>query len=257
MNSIDLSSQLNYDLKPITFFYNIVLWTTKMNQNIKDLFVSLYSFKLIYLYLLLIPLFLLLYFTAFRKEKNIILSSIGCVGFTQISLEIIVILLYQILRGNLYENIGLIFFSFMLGLTIGSYLFPFIKINTLTLFRNIQLLFIVIPILILPLFNLLSFISIDFIQDLVFVTFILFLSILSGLQFPAAVNLFPDKDFGPGKINGIDLISAALGAFVVTLFLIPLFGIVQTILLISLINLFMFVCMNRLGYFSTRSREYF
>ena len=134
-----------------------------------------------------------------------------------------------------------IFFSFMLGLSIGSFIYKYIKLSVNKMFVLIQFIFIFIPFLLIIHYFLVKSITITVIQDILFFIFILGFSILSGIQFPAAVHLYPDKIFGPGKINGIDLLSAGIGAFVISLFIIPLFGLFNSVILLILLNLLAFI----------------
>ncbi len=241
MNSINTKAKRNHDLNPISYFYSLVLWTTRTSVSIKNFFFFFYNIKFYKILLFIFIIFIILNFTILRPKKNTVLLSMGVIGFTEITLEIISILLYQLIRGNLYINMSLIFFSFMLGLAIGSFLYKHIKLPKEKLFVLIQFLFIFIPVLLLLNYFLIKSIQINIIQDILFYTFILCFSILSGLQFPAAVNLYPDKIFGVGKINGTDLFSAAVGAFIVSLFIIPLYGIVNTVILLIVLNLLAFI----------------
>ncbi len=246
LNSIPKDVKINYDLTPVCFFYNIALWTTRTSQSIKNFFFFLYKIKFYKIILFFIILFIILHFTILKSRDNLILLSMGSVGFTEISLEIITILMYQIIRGNIYINISLIFFSFMLGLTIGSYLYKKIQIYPHKLFVIIQFLFILIPFMLIPYFYLIKSITSTLMQDIMFFIFVFQFSILSGIQFPTAVNIYPDKIYGPGKINGVDLLSAAIGAFILSIFIIPLYGIFNTILLLSIINLLTFIKISAL-----------
>ncbi len=241
LNTINMKAKKNYDLNPISFFYGLVLWTTRTSQAAKKIFFFFYNVKFYIILSLIFILFLILNFRLLRAKKNLVLLSMGIIGFTEISLEILCILIYQVIRGNLYINMSFIFFSFMLGLSIGSYIYKYIKLSREKLFVLIQFLFIFIPILLVGHYFLVKSISITVIQDILFFIFILGFSILSGIQFPAAVNLYPDKIFGPGKINGIDLFSAGIGAFVISLFIIPLYGLFNSVILLVLLNLLAFI----------------
>ena len=239
-NSINTKAKMNHDLNPISYLYGLVLWTTRTSQSIKKFFFFLYNIKF-YKILIFIVIILGLNLWLIRSKKSIVLLSMGVIGFTEISLEIISILLYQLIRGSLYINMSLIFFSFMLGLAIGSFLYKHIKLSTEKLFVLIQFLFIFIPVLLILHYFMVRSIQIPVIQDIFFFIFILSFSILSGLQFPAAIHLYPDKIFGPGRINGVDLSCAAVGAFIISLFIIPLFGLYNAVILLVILNLLTFI----------------
>ncbi|MBU1077443.1 MAG: hypothetical protein KKH98_09135 [Spirochaetes bacterium] len=246
INSINRNAKVNQDLSPICFFYNLMLWTTRTSQTIKNIFFFFYHVKFYIVLLFFLVLIGSLHIKILHSSKNMILLSMGAIGFTEISLEILSILMYQIIRGDLYLNMSFIFLSFMIGLAWGSYLFKKLKINTEKLFLMIQFLFIFIPMLLLLNYFLIKMIPSTWIQDMLFFLFIFGFSILSGIQFPAAVRLFEDSTFGVGKINGVDLICAGAGAFIISLFILPLFGIFYSIILLCLINLLAFVSIIKL-----------
>ena len=241
LNAVNMKAKKNYDLNPISFFYSLVLWTTRTSQYIKKFFFFFYNVKFYKILLLICILFIILNFKILKSEKNLVLLSMGVIGFTEISLEILAILMYQIIRGNLYINMSFIFFSFMFGLAIGSFIYKYIRLSAEKIFVLIQFIFIFIPILLIFHYFFFKCITITVIQDICFFLFIFGFSILSGIQFPAAVNMYPDKIFGPGKINGIDLFSAAIGAFVISLFIIPLYGLYNSVILLVVINLLAFI----------------
>lgn len=239
--SINHQAKINKDYNPICFFYNLVLWTTRTSQTIKNIFYLFYNIKFYYIIIFFLVLYILYMIFIKRTYDHSILLSMGTIGFTEISLEIIIILIYQIIRGNLYVNISLIFFSFMLGLSIGSYLTPKLRLSRNRLFILIQLLFIFIPLLLIILTPVIKNIQLHLLQDLIIIIYVFGFSILSGMQFPTAVKLFSDPVFGVGKINGFDLIGSSIGALIVSLFIIPLYGINNTLILLSFLNLLIFI----------------
>jgi len=243
LNSIDYNVRINRDLKPISYFYGITLWTTRFNEELKKVFLKLYNLNFGIILLCIFIIFVMLHFLIKTKD-NAILLSIGSIGFTEISLEIFIILAYQIVRGYLYSNIGIIFFSFMAGLAVGSFLYQKIKIKIIDVFYLIQFSFIFIPLILFLWYKLIQFINIEFLQDIMFIISVFGFSILSGIQFPAAVKIFSDREYGAGKINGVDLTASSLGAIIISLIIIPLFGLVNLLLILTLINLFTFIILT-------------
>jgi len=244
INSISRKPKKNYDLAPISFYYSLVLWTTRTSRTLKKIFSFFYNIKFYKILIFLLLIFVVFNLKFLKSRESLVLLSMGVIGFTEISLEILSILLYQTIRGNLYLNMSFIFFSFMLGLSVGSFLYKHIKISTGKLFVMIQLAFIFIPAMLLMHYMLIRAVMITVFQDILFFIFILGFSILSGIQFPAAVNLYPDKIFGPGRINGIDLFSAAMGAVLISLFIIPLYGLLNSVFLLIILNLLAFIKIN-------------
>ncbi len=127
VNSIKNASgtKINYDFKPIGYFYNMVLWSTHFRAGTKEAFKKLEALnpKAIALVLYLLFVVLLLFQASSQVFKNFpIKLSIGTTGFSEMVFQIVVILSFQIIYGYVYYKIGLIFASFMLGLVLGSML---------------------------------------------------------------------------------------------------------------------------------------
>jgi len=242
-NSIDYKARINSDLHPISYFYAITLWSTRFNQYIKELFITFYrtSFFIIIIIIFIIYLIFLL---LIKTRNQLVVLSIGTIGFTEISLEILIILLYQITRGYLYSNIGIIFFSFMAGLAFGSFLYKKMKINRERLFYFIQLSFAFIPILLYLWYYIIYMVNVPLLQDIMFLVFLFSFSILSGVQFPIGVFLFSEKEYAGGKINGVDLLSSSVGAIFVSMFVVPIYGLTGLIILLAMINLFAFIILS-------------
>ncbi|MBN1897568.1 MAG: hypothetical protein JW827_02230 [Spirochaetes bacterium] len=242
-NSLNRKAKINTDLVPISYYYNITLWSTRFNQITKNIFSRLYHIKKAHVIGCLLVIFLVLFFFIKRKEDAVLLS-IGSIGFTEISLEIFAILTYQIVRGFLYHNVGLVIFSFMAGLAIGSFLYQRMKSERESIFTRIQLGFVFIPFLIYLWYRLIQAVPVEFIQDVMFLIAVLAFSILSGIQFPVAVKLYSDNRYSAGRVNGVDLVASSLGAIIVATFIVPLLGLVDLLIILTFINLFTFIILH-------------
>lgn len=243
LNSIDLSARMNADLLPIAFFYHTVLWATRVSESVKQMLLFFYRIPFaVYLGLVLCA-GVILHAAGFRKKKNVIFASLAAAGFSIISLEIMVLFLYQILKGSLYHNAGLIFFSAMLGFSAGSIASSRLKVSRLRLFLAVQLLLVLFPLSLLALFPLLGLLAGSRLADALLILFNLLVSASGGLLLPSAAALFPEDPYSPGRINRIDLSAGALGAFFVSSFFIPLYGIGNTVLFLSFVNFTVFSLM--------------
>lgn len=137
--------QLNTDQRPITYFFNLLLWDQFTGGKLVALFHSLGGVKLRYF---LIPIFILLALrliyvglkarfsqagqatshsyglTALNSQivRFNSLISIITIGFAGIAIEIVLIYAFQNIYGYVYERIGLIVSLFMFGLASGGYI---------------------------------------------------------------------------------------------------------------------------------------
>ena len=240
MNSIDFNTKLNTDLAPITYFYNLKLWSTYFSSDLKNIFFKLYNIKFEIILFILLIIFTILFITL-KNRDSLILFSISNIGFIEISLELFVIFIYQIIRGYLYANIGIIYSSFMLGLSLGSFLYTKLKLENKKIFLNIQFIYIFIPLGLYFIYKFVEIINFEFLKDIIFILTVLFFSVLSGLQFPVAVSLYRDEKFAVGRINSFDLIFSSFAALSFSIFFVPLFGFLKLLIILTLIAFFSYI----------------
>jgi len=252
------SGKVNTDLKPISYFYNTILWSTQLNSFEKKIFLILKDVKSIW-YLLIPSLFFFASLSFFYKKKtkyqNLALSAIFIVGFSNILLEILILLSYQIFYGYIYSKIGLILTAFMLGLSGGAFLFERkskIKPPDFRWLSKLQLLQVILP---LSLLFLISYFSKSQTKGFLIESSLLILitlsGILEGLEFTSANHLYikemGEKNLGTGY--SIDLLGSALGSILVSVILVPLLGIPLSLLLAAFLNFvcFIFLMSSTLG----------
>ncbi|MEW6087402.1 MAG: hypothetical protein AB1498_03795 [bacterium] len=239
---LKIPQKINRDFIPVNYFYDLLLWSSRVSSNLAKMIYQIEIFFTIEKtlgFIFTIGLFLLLFS---RPGKiDFIPFAIMSAGFTGISLELIVSLIFQIITGYLYFQLGLILSGFMAGLACGSYLLtkslekiisPSKTFIYLFLFLSLYPLFIIIFIYIFSInsikINNLAFLIILFIPS----------SIIGGL-FPLAGKISFDNNgrIYPGKIYAFDLFGSGLGALLTTALLIPLLGIYSTLIIIACVNI--------------------
>jgi len=120
------TATINYDFKPVGNFYNLVIWTTHFNQQIKNIFLATNKFGfniIIVSCIVLIAPFLIRLQQHKGRERNFkhgVIASVAIVGFTEISLVVTIILGFQAVYGYAYYQLAVILWSFMFGLALGS-----------------------------------------------------------------------------------------------------------------------------------------
>ncbi|MBN3037799.1 MAG: fused MFS/spermidine synthase [Candidatus Omnitrophica bacterium] len=243
-------AKLNLDFRPVSYYYDMVLWSTYFAQPWRKVFSrfdqqSLWTgFFVAYLLVLLFGF----YCKAASGRSKPVLLAISTTGFTELSFQVVILLAFQIIYGYLYYKLGIILSSFMIGLVLGSWIITK-KLNALAdeygLFIKTQAAISVYP-LILPFVfyaansyaqgGVLSWAS----SNIVFPALPIISGFMGGFQFPLAAKIILKNNDAVGRISGLaygmDLFGSCLGALLVSTFLIPLLGITQTCFAIALLN---------------------
>jgi spermidine synthase len=189
-------------------------------------------------------------------QKSNSLISIFIIGLSGLSLELISIIIFQNVYGYLYQYIGFMVALFMAGLAVGGYLsniynevkpdrivaagFSLRNLRTLkgaaTPFKQmiiIHFLIFMIPIFISYILPLCSLYIIIFIL-------IVFIGMITGMAYPVISRIYLKSGAETGKTAGLidsfDHLGACLGAILIGVFFIPIFGINNTCIFIALIN---------------------
>jgi spermidine synthase len=218
----------NSDLKPVCYYFSSILWGGILSDTARRVFVSLFDLPPAFL---LLPLLLVFFF---YRRRSIIYVSVLAVGASEISAEVILIVLFQMLYGYVYGWIGAIIACYMLGLAGGT--FVYLRVSALK--RK-------------PIANLLK---VEFVLSLYFalvigvallqppcvnmiIVFLVFAGgFMGGMHFPLSITALERRQ--AGVVYGIDLIGSSIGALVTAMIFIPILGIIQTLLIFVLLNMF-------------------
>lgn len=240
--NIGISKIFNYNkknslLNPATISHGLVMNVAEYNiglsKKITDFILVIKDN--IFIYSLIFGILVAIIFAIFAK-RNIYCASTFFGGISGLSIEIILIYLYQIYYGTLYQNIGLIISVFMIGLTVGIYISNFLieiklkKIICFSLF-NISL-FGVFIILFFYHYYLLIYIS------------TLFIGMFQGILFNLISETYSHKINSKNKIIYLyinDLIGAASGNIFIPLIIIPLFGFIYPIILLFILQVIILI----------------
>lgn len=243
---------INRDLSPISFCFNIILWTTHHSAWISPLFSMLMTFRPIYLIffvgLVVCGLFL---FENLRNRLHLSLPairlSVVIMGFTEMSLEVIILLCYQAFRGRLNLMLAVILAGYMLGLALGAGLGGsplFKKIEPISSLWKIHGLMISHLLCLGGLFIYLQAGGSAIINsaglDILFIGSVVIAGILGGSQFITATRFALKIDESLSRVAGsfyaLDLVGGALGALVTGSLLMPVLGMVLLIQLLICLN---------------------
>lgn len=224
MQEFSKPAKVNTDFSPVMFSRQVFYWLNLYGVN--------------YYLLAGIPLLIFL-FLFFRM--NAVTTGVYTGGFTAASLEVLLMFVFQTLFGSLYLATAVFFTVFMAGLAIGSGWGNRFKPNPdRKVFYHLQIAIAAFSLL-LPL-AVWAISGITFVAVLSRITaylLVFILSLMIGFEFYLAANLQPATIRRTSALNySSDLAGSAFGAFLTTLVLIPLLGVVFTCFVVAGLNLF-------------------
>lgn len=248
--------RINTDSKPVTYYFNLMLWDRFSGGQLYSLFHGLENIG-VWFFLLPIIYFLVLrlgYLTITgckveNQQRFNSLTAIATTGFAGIAVEIILIFAFQNIYGYVYERIGLIVALFMLGLAIGGYTTNrFVLMRQRNWARILLYLEIFVVVYVFSLPQLLRLFSWQFAgSEYLFTMLVVIAGMLTGLVFPIASKLHlesrlstPDSGlqthFTAGMIDSADHAGAFIGAIMTGVLFVPLLGITGACTIIAALN---------------------
>lgn len=223
MNQFTDEVPVNRDYNPYIFFKEISHW------------LSYYGIS--YRVLVIIPI---LFFLILLLGTNKVTAGLYTGGFTAVSLEIVLLLAYQVYFGSIYLNTALFFAFFMAGLAFGSSSRLIIILKPIQSYYTLQFFLAVFAVILPLLIKLTGFITVWRIpSQTIFFMLIFIVATVTGQEFLLAAELRQKKYSEISGINyATDLAGSALGAFLTTIFLLPFFGLIYTCVIVALLNIF-------------------
>ncbi len=222
--------RLNRDLQPICYYYDLVLWLTRFYSTLQGLF---YTASLLNLWWMAVPLLIVL--VVVRRFRSLAVPAvIGLTGFAEMSVQIVVLLAFQALRGYVFHEVALITAAFMVGTASGGATMNKLlsrgpdqtRVGHRAMFVSLQAAIFAYA-LSLPL--LLTTVNTLPLPDMLFPLLALLAGFLGGMEFPLAVYLTKGSvGRVAGLIYGTDLVGACFGALLANALFIPILGLPQT-----------------------------
>ena len=249
----------NSDYRPLAYYFDTILWAAKTSNFLASFFNRLFylPFKYFLLFFFL-PFFLILLGILHRKRKEqakvLAIAGMFSVGFTIISLELLVLIAFQVAHGYLYQQVAIFIALFMGGMAAGSYVaIKFLEKAASHLFK-----LLLFTILFLAFLSLLNGLWLPFIGSLafskaVFYLLAIFCGFLGGFAFPLFNRLYMQtrSDYKhSGLIYAYDLLGSLLGSLLSSVVLIPIYGLSATGLFLGMLNLTMLVFLS-FAFFTT------
>jgi len=252
----------NTDFYPISYFYDMCFWSTQFYPQLREFFKGMAKINLYWICGLLGILVLIHLFISKKRPQfahTAVTIAIMTTGYAGLTLEIILIFGFQVLYGYIYQRIGMIVASFMLGLVMGTLLMKIWLKTGQTTLQGIRLLAkiefsifiysLLLPAIFIFISNLKSQASIFITVELLFPILTIITGIFVGLEFPLANKLYISDFHHLGKIAGLiygfDLFGACLGGLLSTILFIPILGIFQTSFICGILNFASFILVLR------------
>ncbi len=222
LRSLDKTTALNQDFSPISYYQQLVYWLSYFERN--------YWF----------PAFIAVLIVAFLiSQLNTISFGLFTGGFSASSVEIILLITFQILYGYVFQITGIIITIFMAGLAVGSRYYNKM-FSDITMFSYVKIQFgigIFTSLLPLTFFFLRNFSIYPVLIHSLFFALTFIVAVLIGVEFAIASRLrklsFPHA---AANLYSVDLIGSAIGALLASTYLIPILGIINVCFLIAGLN---------------------
>lgn len=232
-------AEVNTDLNPRGFFYDLILTGSRESLPLKAVLVGLGNLPGIAPWLALGLVFSLTWLFTRRHPGVNALFQVLVMGVGTMALEILTLVLYQVYLGYIYQHLGLLIASFMLGLAAGGAWFTGRRPEARLLAHPLAGLQLTLAGLALGLLILLAF-SGDFLwtppEILLQTGFLLFLALAGGAGggiFSLSAMLWletrPSASLGAGLFYAVDLFGATLGTLALSLVILPLYGIIPAL----------------------------
>lgn len=221
----DKKAGVNRDFTPLAYYYHMMYWLSLFGD--------------INLLLIFIPILLII---LLALKIGPIPFAISSTGFSAAGIEIILVIGFQILYGYAYHYLGVIITMFMIGLAIGAFhmnkkLKKMRKIDMVKIEMLISLYSIILPLVLLFLSRLSGYSVIS--SLIVFPVLTLAIAIFVGMEFPIASKLhFKRIEYTAGVLYSADMIGACIGAFVISVILVPILGILNVCIILGILNVF-------------------
>ena len=217
---------LNSDFSPILYYYRLLFWMRQFDFRFGALEGALLVVLAVYL-------------LRIRAVPFAIFST----GFAASSLQIILLLGFQILYGNVYQKLGLIVTMFMLGLAVGSFVMNrtlgrWGRRGLVKLELALAVYAAAVPAALMALGRIANPALSAAMSQTAVPMMTLVLATLVGMEFPLAGKAdFAGVASTASRLYVADLVGAAIGALLVSTLLIPLIGVTNVCLAVGALKL--------------------
>jgi len=232
-------TEINTLRRPVGYYYDTVLWAQQAEGLLKIVYQRLWNIGAVWFsaFILGILIIIIIWFRIRQHQIARLRLNMAIIGFSVMSLETIVIIIYQSYIGALYLYIALLTMSFMLGGAAGAWL----QRRWLAPGREIQFaaivsgMVIVISILVLLLLTNSALLTVP----VLYFGLLCAVGLLQGLIFPLLSYLVKkfsqvESASAAGSIYAWDIVGSCLGVYLTSGILIPVFGLLAAVSIVIL-----------------------
>ena len=244
------SAPVNRDFEPTCYFNNLLVWAAQVHPSLGE---ALTAFSRVArpLFWTVMGIFatglLGFYRSSYATTRQAVMLNVLVVGGVLMVLELILLLGFQILEGFVYTQLALIIAFFMAGIALGAGLITLLSsrignpVRQLIIIQSLLALYIVgtLGLLLLLQHQLQTLPPKPLPIGAIFSMLALAGGVIGGLHFSLCVRAIsvshaPSANVGP-KLYGLDLVGATAGVLVVSLFIMPIYGLITTMLALLLL----------------------
>ena len=238
---VNRRARLNKDLRPSGYYYDFLYWVSSFDPNLAKVFA--WPLKIPFVALaggLVLGMFL---WRIISRGRSLAAMAMATGGFSLMSAEIILIYGFQIFYGNLYYRIAWIITAFMVGMGIGTWAgnrreSAVVRSVLGGLHLGAAFYFLLLSVLWWMMAR--HSMAMTGWAEALFLAGAVMIGGLVGFEFPCAIYYAVHepgaKEEKTGSIYAADLLGACLGALLTAGFLIPIWGIYRTFLLLIILN---------------------
>ncbi len=244
---------VNRDFFPICYFHNLTMWAAQWHMVLQKCLKILVDVKLEWLWTVLVlagGAMVALFWTGRCNYRIAVGASIFVSGAMEMVLQVILLLGFQIIEGFVYRQLALIIAFFMTGLALGAGWVSRRKPHRQTTkvirgrFIGVQALVCLLPLGLMLFFTLmhgqLHHVFSPAAMGWLFSLLSLITGIVGGMHFALAVMVMAGSGVALEKIGGgfyaLDLAGAAAGVLMATLFILPIYGIMNTLMFLNAVS---------------------
>jgi len=239
---------VNHDFKPTCYFYNMLIWGGQWHPMLQRVLRKIAGTKSGELWALMggIGLIVVGFFLTVDRFREAVAGSVMVMGAAGMVLQMLLLLGFQVVAGFFYLQLSLIIAFFMAGLAAGSGWLDRVRIgfrpgNARKVLMIIQGIGSLFPVGIMLFFSALQGEFRTSISPLAMGWIFSFLSLIAGTiagaHFLTAVQVLDEQRVSMGKVGGglyaVDLAGAAGGVLLAAFIIIPVFGLMDTLLVLS------------------------
>ncbi len=223
------NAKVNEDFFPSSYFIQIRYWLSHFQESL--------FLPIIFIVILTCGISTLILKSNHRPAA----AAVGTSGFVGMGLEIILLFSFQSFYGYVYQQLGIVFTSFLIGTALGVLWGMKSKADPRSLMVKLDLFlaFIALALPFLLIFIQQHALALESLAAWFLFPFMtLTIGFVVGAQFQAAARMmFSTIEDTAARLYSLDFLGSALGAFIVSAFAVPLLGIKSTCFVIGTMKL--------------------